>query len=91
MVSWGQGESQCREAGQHAEDRRQAHVTGVVTSGLFPSLGHFPDIALILLLGESMFSSAWDRWRLVQISKQVLQERWRRSKLEWGEVGAPIL
>lgn len=57
--------------GQRAEDGRQAHVTGVVTSGLFPSLGHVPDMALTLLLGESTFSCARYHWCLVHVPKQV--------------------
>lgn len=51
----GRGESQGRETRQHAEGRAQGHVTGGGTSGLFPSLGHVPDIALIFLPGESTF------------------------------------
>lgn len=76
MVSWGRGEAQCRETGQRAEDGRQAHVTGVVTSGLFPSLGYVPDMALILLLGESTFSCTRYRWCRVRVPKQVRREHW---------------
>lgn len=84
MVSWGRGESQRRETGQHAEDGRQAHVTGVVTSGRFPSLGHSPDIALVLLLGESTFSSTLDRWCLYRCPNRCSRSTGVGSKLEWG-------